>query len=111
AINANRGENKREQSQTAEQNRAHPRGPESKSEMLSHRLFVGDGNVIIDVPDDAMNFGHHRSGGAGGVDENCDPAIGKSRNRVYNIGTGVSPSVTALTSRATPMTSKEPSRL
>src|SRR6266567_9363924 len=36
AINADRGENKREQSQTAEQNRAHPRRPESKSEMLGH---------------------------------------------------------------------------
>ena len=43
--------------------------------MLGDGFFVGDGNVIIDVADDAMNFGQHRSGRAGGVDENCDAAI------------------------------------
>src|SRR5205814_6697711 len=75
AINADRGENKCEQSQATEQNRAHPRGPKSEGEMLGNRVFVGDRNVIIDVPNDAMNFGQRRTGGAGGMGKNSDPAV------------------------------------
>ena len=83
SVDPNRGEHQGEQAQTAEQNCPHPRWPESKGKMLGHRFFVGDGNVIVDVTDNAMSLSQHRTRRAPRMYKNGDTAVGQiSKRRV-----------------------------